>query len=570
MHTHSRNQKKWLKASLSLAVALALFSSDPFVCKASPVPQLVFHDNHADYNGQQVLHTAGATVLDILGERPEFSKLLELIQKDKDLTNLLGNPATQPTLFAPTNEAFDSVSDIDYPTRDVLMYHIAAQPYNSSTLHDEFVISTLFDSPGLDNSPQRLRISLSQPGIPSTSDQGVRNSLWRHEPEAWVSDTPDDMNAYESALYINRAKVTVPDLVAQSGGMVHGINRIIRPPGETILDEVMRRGMHFTYLAKAWSETGVDGHVRDGKSMTLFAAPDRAWKALPKKLRKWIFSDSGREHLKIIGMYQIANRVVYTPDILQRTPGDGKASYPKLDLQTLLHSPAYELHVQGKARKSTEMVDTHKKIDYKPLGLTDLIETFKVRKLFGLGDPTIPNPGEPGHHFPHHDPNHPHHHPHRGGKHHRHRNHRHHRDHPHNGDGGGEPKHPGNEPKHPGRSATRRDEIIVNEKSHVVHGLENWIAGNGVIHVVDRVLMPPRSEGCEKMTAFECSAWETMWDLGNVGLGSLMDDAIAWFDDMTLFDNIEGDWENIENPFESLWSADEDLAEMSEEDSEEY
>lgn len=192
-----------------------------------------------------------------------------------DLTNLLGDPATQPTLFAPTNEAFDSVSDIDYPTRDVLMYHITPQPYNSSKLHDEFVISTLFDSAGLDNSPQRLRISLSEPGIPSTSLQGVRNSLWRKEPEVWISETSHDT---KTGLYVNRAKVTVPDLLAKSGGMVHGVNRIIRPPGETILDEIMRRGRHFTYLAKAWTETGVDGHVRDGKSMTLFAAHDKAWK----------------------------------------------------------------------------------------------------------------------------------------------------------------------------------------------------------------------------------------------------------------------------------------------------
>ncbi|KAF9127436.1 hypothetical protein BGW39_005891 [Mortierella sp. 14UC] len=556
MHTHSRAQRKWLKASLSLAVALILFTSgwnDPFVCKASPVPQLVFHDNHADHNGQhhqQILHAEGTTVLDILGERPEFSKLLELIQKDKDLTDVLGDPATQPTLFAPTNEAFDSVSDIDYPTRDVLMYHITAQPYNSSKLHKEFVLSTLFDSPGLDNSPQRLRISLTQPSIPSPSVQGIRSSLWRHEPEVWISDMSTDMNPHKTGLYVNRAKVTLPDLVARSGGMVHGVNRIIRPPGETILDEVMRRGMHFTYLTKAWTETGVDSRVRDGKSMTLFAAHDKAWKALPKKLLKWIFSDSGREHLKIFAMYQVANKVVYTPDILNKT-GDGKSGYPQLDLQTLLHSPAYELHVQGKARKSTEQVDTHKKIDYKPLGLTDLMETFKFHKLFGLGDPTTPNPDMPDHHYAHHDPDHPR----RGGK--------HHHKHPHNGDGGGKPKHPGG-------SVNRRDDIIVNGKAQVIQGLENWIAGNGVIHVVDKVLMPPRHKGCEEMTAFECSAWETMWDLGNVGLESVVEDAATWFDDMTLFDNIESAFENFENPVQPLWISDEDLVEMAEEDSEEY
>jgi hypothetical protein len=80
----------------------------------------------------------------------------------------------------------------------------------------------------------------------------------------------------------------------------------------------MRRGMHFTYLNKAWSKTGVDARVRDGKSMTLFAAPDKAWEALPEKLLKWMFSDEGREHLKVFGMYQIANKVIYTPEILKK------------------------------------------------------------------------------------------------------------------------------------------------------------------------------------------------------------------------------------------------------------
>lgn len=263
-------------------------------------------------------------------------------------------------------------------------------------------------------------------------------------------------------------------------------------------------------------------------------------------------------------MYQIANKVVYTPDILNKTNGDGKSTYPRLDLHTLLNSPAFELHVQGKARKSTGKDEcSHRKIDYKPLGLTDLVETFKFRKLFGLGDPTTPTPGEPDHHFPHKDPDHPHHHPHKGGKH-----HGHHRKHPHNGDGGG------GKPKHPGSATPRRDEIIVNGKAQVLQGLENWIAGNGVIHVVDKVLMPPRSKGCEKMTALECSAWETMWDLGNVGLGSVVEDSVGWFDDMTLFDDIEGVLRKIENPFQPLWSADEDLAEMmafeEENDYEEY
>ncbi|KAF9933166.1 hypothetical protein FBU30_006332 [Linnemannia zychae] len=511
-------------------------------------------------DAQTVFYNEGTTVLDILGRRPEFSKLLELIQKDEDLTNLLGNPTTQPTLFAPTNEAFDSVSDIDYPTREVLMYHITAQPYNLSRLHDEFVVSTLFDSPGLNNSPQKLRISLCQPGIPSTSDQGTQSSLWKHEPEVWMSNEKSQKTKTpESGIFINRAKVTVPDLFAESGAIVHGVNRIIFPPGEAILDEIERRSKHFSYLIKSWTETGVDGHVRDGKSMTLFAAPDKAWKALPKKLVKWLFSDGGREHLKIFAMYQIANKVVYTPEILNKTNGDGKSTYPQLNLPTLLHSPAFELHVQGKAKKPTKKPDKPKNTDRKPLSLIDLIEIFKVRKLLGLGD--LATSGDPDHHFPHKDPDHPHHHPHRDGKHHDHRKHCHHRHYPHSGDDDQDHKPPG--------SAARRDDIVVNGKAQVIHGLENWVAGNGVIHVVDKVLMPPRSKGCEKMTAFECSAWETMWDLVNIGLA--LDDTADWFDEKTIFEDVDDEHEVIEDLFQSIWNADEDLAEMkAEKDENDY
>lgn len=84
--------------------------------------------------------------------------------------------------------------------------------------------------------------------------------------------------------------------------------------------------------------------------------------------------------------------------------------------------------------------------------------------------------------------------------------------------------------------------------------------------------MPPRSKGCEKMTALECSAWEMMWDLGNVGLDSVVEDSVAWLGDMMLFDDVEGVLEKIENPFQPLWSADEDLAEMAfeEDDYEDY
>ncbi|KAF9185515.1 hypothetical protein BGZ51_002637 [Haplosporangium sp. Z 767] len=464
------------------------------------------------------MNTDAKTILDILGERREFSKLLEL-----------------RTLFAPTNEAFESIPDTDHPTHDELLYHISNQAYSSSQLHKENVIKSLYKSSGLNNAAQLLRISLDRPYIPSTS---FKASLWGMKSEAWIKELDedgDDAETLASPIYVNHAKVVTPDLVAKSGAIVHGVNRIIRHPGATAVDEIMSRRVHFTYLTKAWTDTGVDGHIRDAKGVTLFAAPDKAWKELPKKLRKWLFSDRGREHLKIVAMYQAGNRPLYTPEIFNKTREDGKPGegYRDIVLQSLLHSPQFELHVHAKETKSGLTEDSsHSKIEYKPKGLTDLIEDFRGRfKSAELIDwdelaPSAPD-NQNDHHYPHRNPDHSHHHPHRGGKHHSHRHHRHHRGVPHNGGGGG-PELPRPNP------APRRDDIFVNGKACVIHGYENWIAGNGVIHVVDQVLMPPRSKGCESMSAMECAAWETMWDLANVGIDAVVDNAATLWDDLSI------------------------------------
>ncbi|ORZ12492.1 hypothetical protein BCR41DRAFT_387423 [Lobosporangium transversale] len=440
-----------------------------------------------------------STILDILGERPEFSKLLELVRKYEDLKDILADTGTLTTLFAPTNEAFDSVSDIDYPTHDVLMYHIADQVYNSSSLRKEPVIKSLFQTKGLENSPQYLRVSQKHPSIPSVDP---RRTYWRHRP-VWItasSGSDQGVNVDEgvktvykglggdrSSIYINRAKVTIPDLLAQSGGIVHGVNKIILPPGETILDEIERQGEHFKYLVKAWSETGVDAHIRDGKGITLFAAHDKAWDALPKDLLEWLFSNMGREHLKIVTMYQFGNRPVYTPEIFNTSQGDG---YHEVVLPTLLHSAKYELRILAKARRSSPI----------SAPITSQPEYEGPENWLGFRGR-------------------------RSSK--KYACHHHHRRH-HKKSRKGRPKHRNPTP--------HRDEIIVNKEAHVLYGLENWIAGNGVIHVVDKVLMPPRSEGCEKMSAIECSAWEFMWDLAQVGSGTMMDEALVRQEDLVLVD----------------------------------
>ncbi|KAF9362167.1 hypothetical protein BGX34_006677 [Mortierella sp. NVP85] len=432
--------------SFYLGLATVLLGTVMNVVTASPVSQQ-YHLGQLEQD--PVFPTGSATILDILAGLPEFTKLLKAIKEHEDLIKLL------LTLFAPTNEAFDSVSDIDYPMHEVLLYHISDQAYSSSALHKEFIVSSLLESPGLNNAHQLLRISLEKPDVPSPSFG------------AFAQEKPSD----RTSLYVNHAKVIIPDLMSRSGGVVHGVDRIIRPPGETILDEIERNGDRFTLLNKAWTSTGVDARIRDGKDMTLFAANDQAWEALPKKLVEWLFSNMGREHLKIFALYQIANRAVYTPEIFNKTREDGtpEKNYHDVPLQSLLNSPKFVLHVRAQVEKAEMDLD----LVYPP----------------------------------------------------NHRRHRHQKQ-PHNGGGKGGHKRPRPHP------TPRRDEICINQKACVLHGYENWVAGNGVIHVVDTVLMPPRDKGCEGMPDTDCAAWEHMWELSEDQ--ELKDD--QWWDDMVLFD----------------------------------
>ncbi|KAG0225828.1 hypothetical protein BGW41_004541 [Actinomortierella wolfii] len=471
------------------------------------------------------------TIIDVLGQHHEFSKLLKTILKDKELTNLLSNAGNQLTLFAPTNEAFDSITDIRIPTRDLLLYHISPNAYNTTFLRVEPLIKSMYETPGLDGSAQYLRIAPEHPSIPSAITT-PSTSFWRYEPE-WTdqyydggsqlyhhcSNDDSDNDEVECGerkkqrikreadeLYINRAKVVVPDLTATSGGIVHGVNRIILPPGDTILDEIFHHSEHFSILTEAWAKTEVDVRIRDGKGLTLFAAPDKAWKALPKKLKKFLFSDIGREHLKIFTMYMIGDRTLYTPEIFNRTNDDGSKNpdYKDIEIQSLLNSPAYKLHVKGQLLR----------VGNSDVPLAETLESLAddIRSKAGVVSEAVRSAlhdlqmaashayaGNSGydkdnkHHYPHRNPGHRHHHDHKTNK--------HHEDHHHQGE---------RVPR-----GFERNEIFVNKKARIEHGLENWIAGNGVIHVIDRVLMPPRYKGCRGMTNTECEAWQFMWKLAS-------------------------------------------------------
>lgn len=65
--------------SFHLGLAMVLLSTTASVATASPILQQ-YHLGQLEQ--QQPIRTGSTTILDILGERPEFAKLLEVIKKD--------------------------------------------------------------------------------------------------------------------------------------------------------------------------------------------------------------------------------------------------------------------------------------------------------------------------------------------------------------------------------------------------------------------------------------------------------------------------------------------------------
>ncbi|KAF9438881.1 hypothetical protein BGZ76_003567 [Entomortierella beljakovae] len=391
----------------------------------------------------------------------------------------------QHTLFAPTNQAFELIKDGEISLPNILLYHLSDKAYDYSELCNKDTVKSLYKSPGLGNSAQFLRVSVTNSNSLHLAD---RHLYLHSELETWNNIQQmdgDDSIDQGPIVLINQARISLPNLISRSGSIVHGVDKIIEPPKFTIIDEIKTRSFHFSYLIKAWSSTGVDAYIRDGNSLTLFAPHDKAWKDLPTETLEWLFSDEGRGHLKVIVLYQVANTVFYTSEIYSNP---AKECHQEITLQSLLHSPKFQLHAQEKKRlvggttgsRSNCIIDLiwgllSDKSDIDSLDEMGYQHDISSAYYSDDDDGTKPYPSIP------------------------------------------------------------RD-VVINGNARIMEGLDNWIAENGVIHVVDKILMPPRDEDCKGMTDEECSAWQIMWDVDNISEETIVDDEQDWWDDVTLFD----------------------------------
>lgn len=225
-----------------------------------------------------VLQSQAQTVWDVIVNSPDHNTL-ETAVLQAGLDGPLSTEASL-TVFAPTDAAFDALpsgalaallADNDALT-DVLLYHVAAGTVLSGDLSDGQMITTL--------QGQDVTVSIS------------------------------------GGVMINNAMVTTADVVA-TNGVVHVIDAVLLPPAivnQTITDIVNASPDHTT-LAAALNVSGLDGALSAAGTYTLFAPTDAAFDALPAGVLDGLLNDPSGALTDVL-LYHALGSVVMSTDLM--------------------------------------------------------------------------------------------------------------------------------------------------------------------------------------------------------------------------------------------------------------
>ncbi len=182
------------------------------------------------------------------------------------------------TVFAPTDDAFKALPEgtiealLADPTgalADILLYHVASGKVMSGDLSDGQTIPTLL---GKD-----VTVKIDEGGV-----------------------------------FINDAKVTVADLQAENG-VVHVIDAVLVPASNTVVDIIVNSPAHDTLEAAVIAAGLADDLSGDGP-FTVFAPTDDAFKALPEGTIEALLADPTGALADIL-LYHVASGKVMSGDL---------------------------------------------------------------------------------------------------------------------------------------------------------------------------------------------------------------------------------------------------------------
>ncbi|TVR79305.1 MAG: T9SS C-terminal target domain-containing protein, partial [Saprospirales bacterium] len=191
----------------------------------------------------------------------------------------LADPDASLTVFAPTDDAFAAIDSavlaevLDNPEllEAILLYHVVGSVALSTDLEDGMEIETLLGE-----------------NVTVTINGGV---------------------------FINDAQVTVADLVADNG-VVHVIDAVLLPPADepfTVFDIIDGSDDHFT-LSAVLELSGLDAALADpDASLTVFAPTDDAFAAIDSAVLAEVLDNP--ELLEAILLYHVVGSVALSTDL---------------------------------------------------------------------------------------------------------------------------------------------------------------------------------------------------------------------------------------------------------------
>ncbi len=223
-------------------VLVSISDDGVFINNAQVIVADLFADNGVVHVIDAVLTPPPATVVDIILESDVHTTLALAVTEAGLVETLEGEGPF--TVFAPTDAAFDALPDgvLDAVLADeelltsILTYHVAAGAVLSSDLMDEQMITTVNGA--------EVMVTINDDGV-----------------------------------FINDAQVIVADLFADNG-VVHVIDAILLPPPTTVVDVILGSDVHMT-LAAAIDAAGLIETLQGEGPFTVFAPTDEAFDALP-------------------------------------------------------------------------------------------------------------------------------------------------------------------------------------------------------------------------------------------------------------------------------------------------
>ncbi|MBK7232627.1 MAG: fasciclin domain-containing protein [Saprospiraceae bacterium] len=258
-------------------VRVTINAEGVFINDAKVTVTNLLADNGVVHVINAVLLPARTTVYDIIASSPDHTILETAI----DLAGLKDalNGDGPFTVFAPTDAAIQVLpagvldtllADPTGALKDILLYHVVGAQALSTDLNDGQEIQTLLAN-------KKVRVTINAEGV-----------------------------------FINDAKVTVADLIADNG-VVHVINAVLLPARTTVYDIIASSPDH-TILETAIDLAGLKDALNGDGPFTVFAPTDAAIQALPAGVLDELLKDP-QGALKDLLLFHVANGKSLSTDL---------------------------------------------------------------------------------------------------------------------------------------------------------------------------------------------------------------------------------------------------------------